>query len=85
MIMIVELTQNIYGRRQERGSLRIHANKDDRLKVLIEADTHVICDSKYYPNEHIPIFSNQGILISETKDKNETEFEEDLDYGTLSE
>ena len=85
--MKVKLKTDIIGYNQVNyEEKRVHASKGDVLKVLLNNGCNFICDSVKYPQEQIVLFPSQvNEVISEFKTLDELEFEENLEYGILSE
>ena len=67
--MKVKLNQSIIGQcNNEEQSTRLHADEKDVLPVIFQNPTHFICESKYYPGLHIPVFHSQVENVIREKD-----------------
>lgn len=51
------------------NEIRLHAKCGDVLHVLLINKKGYICDSKYYPNNHIMVFKSQILTLIEENDK----------------
>lgn len=83
--MKIKLKKDIYGYNSG-VKTRKHSDKGDSLQVVLMGDGYFICDSKHHPGSHIIVFpSDVNEIINEPKTLEELEFEEELEYGTISE
>jgi hypothetical protein len=57
--MKLVLKKAVIGNIQGKNETRLHANAGDVLFILLRNPTHYICDSLYYPNEHVIVFKSQ--------------------------
>ncbi len=65
--MKLVLLKDVKGINRDKGE-RLHAKAGDVLIVLLIHKNYYICDSKYYPNEHIVVFNNQVAEIKKEYD-----------------
>lgn len=59
---------------------RIHADVGDTLTVILNNNSHYICDSMYFPGTHIAVFPSQcSQIIKEAALKPQEEEEHDIE------
>jgi len=85
--MRLKLSRNITGVNGQSGKKqRVHARAGEFMKVLLLGTSYYVCDSNYYPGESAIVFPSQiEEKVIEPKTLEELEFEEQLEYGFLSE
>lgn len=77
--MKLVLSKPVKGIIQGTNNTRLHGLPGDVLFVLLISQNYYLCDSLYYPNEHVIVFKNQVERIEQddiSLNEKETNFNE---------